>query len=230
MKRLGMIGGLGPESTIDYYRRILDACERAGFDGAPSIVIDSVDVRTGLELAATDHAALAEYLLASLRRLAGAGVDFAVMTANTPHIVFDDLAARSPVPLLSIVEVCAEEARELGLQRVALLGTRFTMDGPFYPAVFARHGITVVPPDSDDRDWVHERYVDELLRGAFRDDTRQGFTALVTRLVDERRIDGVILGGTELPLLLSASHIADVPVLDTTALHVAAIVARLRET
>ena len=146
-----MVGGLGPESTIDYYRRVLEAWQRDDPSTAPSIVIDSLDVRRGLHLAEKDRPGLAEYLLASLRRLAGAGVDFAVMTANTPHIVFDELAARSPVPLVSIVEVCAEEGRRRGLHRLALLGTRFTMEAPFYPAVCARYGIAVVIPNDADR-------------------------------------------------------------------------------
>lgn len=230
MMPLGLVGGLGPESTIDYYRRILEAWEREEPGTAPSIVIDSLDVRLGLRLVETDRPALLEYLLASLRRLAGAGVGFAAMTANTPHIVFDDLAARSPVPLLSIVEVCAEEARRRGLGRLALLGTRFTMEAPFYPEVCARHGIAVVVPDDTDRAWVHEKYVEELLRGQFLDDTRRQFLSLVSRLRVDQGVEGVILGGTELPLLLPAPVIADIPALDTTALHVAAIVKRLRST
>jgi aspartate racemase len=230
MMTLGLVGGLGPESTIDYYRRILEAWEREEPGTAPSIVIDSLDVRLGLRLVETDRAALLEYLLASLRRLAGAGVGFAAMTANTPHIVFDDLAARSPVPLLSIVEVCADEARGRGLGRLALLGTRFTMEAPFYPEVCARHGIAVVVPDDPDRAWVHEKYVEELLRGQFLDDTRRQFLSLVGRLRVDQGVEGVILGGTELPLLLPAPVIADIPALDTTALHVAAIVKRLRST
>lgn len=229
MPTVGIIGGLGPESTIDYYRRILEAWHRDEPSTAPAIVIDSLDVRRALRLVESDRPALVDYFLASLRRLAGAGVDFAVISANTPHIIFDDLAASSPVPLLSIVEVCAEEARRRGLSRLALLGTRFTMEAPFYFAVCARYGIAVTVPSDTDRAWVHERYVDELLKGDFRDETRQQFIALVDRLRKEQSIEGVILGGTELPLLLSAPVIADVPVLDTTALHVAAIVKRLRE-
>lgn len=229
MATLGLVGGLGPESTIDYYRRILEAWEREEPGTAPSIVIDSLDVQRALHLVATDRPALVDYLLASLRRLAGAGVDFAAMSANTPHIVFDELAARSPVVLLSIVEVCATEARQRGLARLALLGTRFTMEASFYPEVCARYGISVVPPDDADRLWVHERYVGELLKGEFRGDTRERFISLVRRLRDSESIDGVILGGTELPLLLSAPVIADLPALDTTALHVAAIVRRLRQ-
>ena len=202
MTRVGLVGGLGPESTIDYYRRILEAWARERPGSAPSIVIDSLDVQHGIRLVERDRAGLIEYLAGSLRRLAGAGVDFAVLTANTPHLVFDELAASSPVPLVSIVETCALAAVRRGLRRLALLGTRFTMEGAFYPSVFARHRLELVPIPSADITWVHERYLGELLQGDFRDDTRQGFVALVTRLRAEQRIDGVILGGTELPLLL----------------------------
>ena len=229
MASVGLVGGLGPESTIDYYRRILEAWERLAPGSAPSIVIDSLDVQRALRLVGNDVPALTEYLLASVRRLAGAGVDFVAMTANTPHLVFDQLAAQSPVPLLSIVEVCAAAARRHGLSRLLLLGTRFTMEAPFYPEVFARQGLTVVVPASEDRAWLHERYVGELLKGEFRDSTRQEIVGLVERHRDGERIDGAILGGTELPLLLQAKEVAGVPALDTTALHVDAIVARLRD-
>jgi len=230
MKSVGIVGGLGPESTIDYYRRILAAWERVDPSTAPSIVIDSLDVQRALRLVATDHSALIVYLLASLQRLAGAGVDFIAMTANTAHIVFDELAQLSLVPLLSIVEVCANEAHRRGLQRLLLLGTRFTMEAPFYAEVFARQGMTIIPPNEEDRTWVHDRYIDELLKGDFRDETRSQFIALIQRMRTEHGVDGVILGGTELPLLLRADVIADLPVLDTTALHVDAIVERLRAT
>jgi aspartate racemase len=228
MTTVGIVGGLGPESTIDYYRRIIETWQRHDPSSSPSIVIDSLDIAVGIRLAGTDHAALTEYLLESLRRLGGAGVDFAAMSANTAHLVFDALAARSPVPLLSIVEVCADEAKRRGFGRLGLLGTRFTMEAPFYPDVCGRRGITVISPTEADRAWLHERYIGELLKGDFRDDTRRQVTALVERLRDEHHLDGVILGGTELPLLLPGATIAGLPVLDTTELHVAAIVGRLR--
>lgn len=224
----GIVGGLGPESTIDYYRRILDLWGRLEPGTAPSLVIDSLDVRRALALVEHDRPALVDYLVGSIGRLAGAGVDFAAMTANTPHVVFDEVATRAPIPLVSIVEVCVEEARRQGLHRLALLGTRFTMEGSFYPAVAARHGLAVIAPEADDRLLVHDRYVNQLLAGQFLPETRAEIVALIERLRDEEGIDGVILGGTELPLLLRDSIIAGLPALDTTALHVAAIVARLR--
>ena len=229
MTAVGIVGGLGPESTIDYYRRILEGWWRQDPGTAPSIIIDSLDVQRGLRLVESDRPALIEYLLESLMRLAAAGADFAVMAANTPHVVIDDLVARAPIPLLSIVDACAEEAGRLGLRRLGLLGTRFTMEGAFYPQTFARYGIKVVSPEESDRAWLHERYIGQMLKGDFRDDTRRDVISLITRLRDEEKIDGVILGGTELTLLLSAPIIADVPALDTTALHVAAIVKRLRQ-
>lgn len=228
MAIVGIVGGLGPESTIDYYRRILEAWWREDPSSAPSIVIDSLDVQRALYLVEHDRPALVEYLLASVRRLAAAGADFVAISANTPHIVFDEIAERSPVPLLSIVEACADEARRQGLRRLALLGTRFTMEAPFYPTVLRRREIDVVAPHEADRAWIHERYVGELLKGEFREETKQAVVELVRRMRGEAQIDGVILAGTELPLLLPGPSIADLPALDTTALHVEAIVRRLR--
>jgi aspartate racemase len=226
---VGLVGGLGPESTIDYYRRIMDTWKRADPGSAPPLIIDSIDNTRALYLVDHDRDGLIEYLMDSLRRLSAAGVDFIAITANTPHIVFDELASQSGVPLLSIVEVCAEEAKRRGLSRLLLLGTRFTTAAPFFPEVFARHGLTIIAPVEADRNWIHDRYMGELLKGDFRDETRRGFTSLVERLREELHPDGVILGGTELPLLLKAPTIAGLPTLDTTALHVDAIVSRLRQ-
>ena len=228
MAILGIVGGLGPESTIDYYRRILEEWKRESPSSSPSIVIDSLDVDRGLRLVEHDRPGLIEYLAASLARLAAAGADFAAMAANTPHVVFDELVDRSTIPMVSIVEACAEEGARRGLHRLALLGTRFTMEGAFYPGVFARRGIAIVAPNDEERRWIHDRYVGQLLKGDFRDETRDGVISVVRRLRQEQNIDGVILGGTELTLLLSAPVVAEVPTLDTTALHVAAIVKRLR--
>jgi aspartate racemase len=229
MARVGLVGGLGPESTVDYYERIIALWQRHEPGSAPLIVVDSLDVQQAIRLVTGDRPALIAYLAESVRRLAAAGADFVAMTANTPHLVFDEVASRSPVPLLSIVETCAAAAARLGLRRLALLGTRFTMEASFYPEVCARYGITVVPPDEEDRAWIHARYLGELLKGEFTRSTRDEFTTLVGRLRDQKGVDGVVLGGTELPLLLRDETIAGVPALDTTALHVEAIVGRLRD-
>ena len=228
MATLGIVGGLGPESTIDYYRRILEGWKRDDPFSTPSIIIDSLDVNRGLHLVEHDRPGMIEYLSASILRLAAGGADFAAMAANTPHVVFDDLVARSPIPLISIVEACAEEAQRRDLRRLGLLGTRFTMEGSFYPEVFARRGMAIVAPNDEERAWIHDRYVGQLLKGEFREDTREGVKSVVRRLREEENIDGIILGGTELTLLLADAMVEGIPALDTTALHVAAIVERLR--
>ena len=228
MATVGLVGGLGPESTVDYYRRLIKAWEREDPLSSPSIVIDSLDVKLTRRLVEGDLVALTEYILESLGRLHGAGVSFGAITANTPHIVFDRLSPRSPIPLISVVEVCMEEARRLRLKRLAIFGTRWTMEAPLYPAAGERHGIDVVVPPEPQRTWLHERYVGELVKGDFRDETRRGVVAIAERLREQERIDGVILGGTELPLLMRDPTIAGLPALDTTGLHVAAIIQRLR--
>ena len=228
MARVGLVGGLGPESTADYYHRLIKAWQREDPLSSPSIVIDSLDVKLTRRLVERDLAALTEYLLESLGRLHGAGVSFGAITANTPHIVFERLSPRSPIPLISVVEVCMEEARRLRLKRLAIFGTRWTMEARLYPAAAERLGIDIVVPPEPQSTWLHERYVGELVKGEFRDETRRGVVAMAERLRDEERIDGVILGGTELPLLMTGPTIADLPALDTTGLHVAAIIDRLR--
>ena len=228
MTSVGLVGGLGPESTIDYYRRIIDGWQRHDPSTTPAIVIDSLDPNRALFLVQNDLDAFFDYILGSVRRLAAAGVDVIAITANTPHLMYDDLAAVSSRPMISIVEVCAEEARRREIRRPLLLGTRFTMEAPFYPTVLARFNITVVTPGEEERVWVHARYVEELLKGDFRDATRDAFISLIERLKEREGIDAVILGGTELPLLLEAAVVAGLPVLDTTELHVNAIVDRLR--
>ena len=226
--RGGLVGGLGPESTIDYYRRLITEWEREDPLSSPPIVIDSLDSKRVMRLVEGDRPALTEYILESLHRLHGAGATFGAITSNTTHLVFDKVAPRSPIPLIHIVEVCMEEARRLGLRRLGILGTRWLAQARLYPDMAQRHGAEIVVPPERDRGWMHDRYVGELVKGIFRDETRQGVVALVQRLRDREGIDGVILGGTELPLLMTEPTIADLPVLDTTQLHVAAIIERLR--
>ena len=222
----GIIGGLGPESTIDYYRRIIQVWQQHAPGSAPSILIDSLDVDLGIRLVQTDRGALVTYLLESVGRLQRAGVDFVAMAANTPHVVFDEMAARTSVPLLSIVEVCADEAQRRSFKKVGLLGTRFTMESSMYPQAFAKRSVEIVTPPESDRTWLHERYIGELLRGVFTEETRDGVVRVVRGLKDAGA-DAIAFAGTELQLLLRSDTVDGLPTLDTTDLHVTAIVERL---
>ena len=225
MKTVGIIGGIGPESTIEYYRFIIEGFRaRTGEDSYPSIIINSVDVNKYVGLATADRFdTFADELVIEIDRLARAGADFGAMAANTPHIVFDELTRRSAIPLVSIVESTCDKARSLGLRRVGLLGTRFTMTGGFYQEVFRRGHIDLVVPNDEEQAYIHEKYIGELLKNIFADETRAGLLNIVANLRRREAVEAIILGGTELPLILRDAE-SEVKFLDTTRIHVEAIV------
>jgi aspartate racemase len=229
MKLLGIIGGIGPESTIDYYKTIVGLYRARKPDGSyPTMLINSVDMsRLRKAFEAGDLGAIIDYVLPELRRLERAGAEFGLLAANTPHIVFGDLQRQSPIPLISIVAVTCDAAKARGLKRVALFGTRFTMTAPLYPDVFSRQGITVVIPEPADQEYVHDKYMNELVNGIFLLETRAGLLAIVDRMAQAPGIEGVILGGTELPLILREPAHNGVPFLNTTAIHCEAAVERM---
>jgi aspartate racemase len=229
MKILGIIGGLGPESTVDYYQKIIALYrERTGDGSYPQFIINSVDLKTGLDfMAANDLARMADYLLQGIGKLARAGADFGLISANTPHIVFDELVPGSPIPLISIVEATCAAAKGRKLKRLALFGTRYTMQARFYPKVFSREGIELLVPEQKDQDYIHDKYLNELVPGKFLPDTRAGLLAIVDRMKAKGDIDGAILAGTELPLILRDPDHNGIAFLNTTKIHVEAAVAEM---
>ena len=222
MKTVGIIGGIGPESTVDYYRLIVSIYRERTQDGSyPSILINSIDLKRTLDLIGDNRLAeVTAYLVSEVRRLANAGADFGLLAANTPHLVFDAVAAESPIPLISIVDAACREARARRLKRLGLLGTRFTMQSRFYPDVFQVAGMELVAPNRGEQNLIHDRYMSELVPGLFRRETREEFVAIIDRLKVQEKIDGLVLAGTELPLLLREVEHPGIPYLDTTRLHV----------
>jgi aspartate racemase len=229
MKTLGIIGGLGPESTIDYYGRIIALYRERMRDGSyPQFIVNSIDMKKGLDfMNANNLAGMADYLVDEIGKLARAGATFGLISANTPHIVFEEVAFRSPIPLISIVEATCAAAKARKLKRLALLGTRYTMQGTFYPRVFSREGIDLLVPDPEDQDYIHHKYLDELVSGKFLPETRAGFLAILDRMKANSEIDGVILAGTELPLILRDPEHNGIPFLDTTEIHCEAAVTEM---
>ena len=229
MKTLGIVGGLGPESTIDYYGRIIALYRERNPDGSyPSLLINSVDLNKVRSLiTSNDLGAVVKYLVEEIRKLARAGADFGLIAANTPHLVFDEIARASPIPLLSIVQCTCLAARARGLKKLGIFGTRFTMQGDFYPKVFSQDGIELVAPEPADQVYIDDKYFNELVAGIFLPETRLGLLAVVDRLKAKIDIDGVILAGTELPLILRAPAHNGIPFLDTTKIHVEAAVAEM---
>jgi aspartate racemase len=229
MKTLGIIGGLGPESTIDYYGKIIALYrERTGDGSYPQFIINSINMKKGLDfMEANNLAGMANYLLEEIGKLARAGATFGLISANTPHIVFDEVASKSPISLISIVEATCAAAQARKLKRLALLGTRYTMRATFYPKVFSREGIELLVPGLDDQTYIHDKYLNELVSGKFLPETRAGLLAIVDRLKTGSNIDGVILAGTELPLILRDTEHKGVPFLDTTQIHCEAAVTEM---
>jgi aspartate racemase len=228
MKTAGMIGGLGPESTIDYYRSIVARYRaRKPDSGNPHILINSLDVDKGIAMldAGRLHD-LADYLCAALESLENAGADFAFIAANTPHLVFEEVQGRSVIPLLSIVRATADRARALGLKKVGLFGTGFTMRASFYPEEFERAGIALVTPTESECDFIHQKYIGELLKNQFLPQSREEIMRIARRMQADDGIEAIVLAGTELPLLLRDSS-GDIDFLDTTVIHVEAVVDEL---
>jgi aspartate racemase len=224
---LGIIGGIAPPSTIEYYRALMAGYRERRPGGYPSIVINSIDLTRLLDLVGAGRMAeLVDFLAGELDRLVRAGADCALLAASTAHVVFDEVRERCPIRLLSMVEATADAAAERGLRNLVLLGTRFTMRGHFYPEVFARRGMAVRAPGDDDAAYVHEKYVTELIPGSYLPETLTGVLRVIERQA-AAGADGILLAGTELPLLLRRSEHAGIPLLDTTAIHVRRALAEL---
>lgn len=228
MRSLGIVGGLGPESTIDYYRAILARYrEITQKRESPHILINSLDVDKGIAMLDADRLdELTDYLSLGIEQLVRAGADFACIAANTPHLVFDDVQRRSKIPLLSIVRATAEHARKLGLKKVGLFGTGFTMRADFYPREFQSAGIDLVVPNEAEREYIHSKYIDELLKNKFLPETMTEILRIAETLKVEEGVEAIVLAGTELPLLLRGSD-DKIQFLDTTLIHVEAIVQEL---
>lgn len=226
MKTIGIIGGIAPESTIEYYRQLVSGYQQRNTSGHyPQIIINSIDMKKMLDLiAAGSLNDVAEYLAEEVRKLAQAGADFAIFASNTPHIVFDMVQQQSDLPLISIVKATCKEIVESGLKRVALFGTKFTMQGGFYDDVLSEQGIEIIKPDTDDQNYIHEKYMGEFVKGVFRENTRMELLNIVNRLRQRDHIEGLILGGTELPFILKKDTITDIHVFDTTEIHIDCVV------
>jgi aspartate racemase len=229
MKTLGMIGGVGPESTIDYYKNIIAMYRERKPDGSyPQFVINSINLQKGIDfLEANNLPGMAGFLLEEIEKLPKAGAEFGIIAANTPHIVVDEIVPKSPIPLISIVEATCDYAKSRGVQRLALFGTRYTMQADFYQKVFEREKIEIVLPEPKDQDYIHQKYFAELVPGNFLPETRENLLAIVDRLKASANIDGVILAGTEIPLILRGESHNGVALLDTGKIHCQAAVTEM---
>lgn len=225
MKKIGIIGGIGPESTVDYYKQIIAAFQKRG-DGLtyPDIIIYSADLSALMAIIEDqDEERMADWLVERVRALHRGGAEFGVIASNSPHAVFEAVQQRSPIPLLSIVAATCDAALKQGLRRPGLLGTRFTMSSDFYSRTFSEKGLEIVVPDQENQVLIQERLFKEIELGIIKASTRQELIGIVEKMIATQEIDGLILGCTELPLIIDQRHF-DIQVLNTTAIHVARII------
>jgi aspartate racemase len=228
MKTLGLIGGTGPESTIEYYRLLTAQYREKAGGNSPSLIINSVNLKNMIEwMGANELGKVTDFLVEAIDKLHRAGADFAALTANTPHIVFDEVQARSKLRLISIVEAACERVEALGFKTVGLFGTRYTMQAPFYPKVFSRTDVKLVMPNEEEQAFIHEKYFGELLKDIFLPETRTALLEIADAMKARDGIEGLILGGTELPLLLRDEQHNGIQMLDTTRIHVDRLIKEL---
>ena len=218
-KKIGVLGGTSPESTVEYYQYITRTyTERFGDYGYPEVIIYSVIFQPYVDWPNQDRWDLvAQGLSEAAQKLEAAGADFIVIATNTMHLVFDQVQANVTVPMLSLLDAVGDAVLARGIETVGLLGTRFTMEKTFYQDALARQGITVLVPDEQDREYVNTVIYDELVAGQIRDESRAGYDAIINKLA-ERGAEGIILGCTEIPLLVSEED-TGMPLFDTTVIH-----------
>ena len=221
-KTIGMIGGIAPASTIDYYQRIISRFqERTGQREYPSVIINSINMTHMMNLINNDKLdELVDYLSEEIFVLEKAGAKVIFMASNTPHIVFEPLAERVKAKMVSIVDSTIAYAQAKGYTRLGLFGTISTMEGDFFQDGFESIGMEIITPMPEERKYIHKIYMEELARGRFLPETKSHLLSIAQRMYTEGQIDSLILGGTELPLILKTSDIEDFELLNTTKIHV----------
>jgi aspartate racemase len=217
-KRIGIIGGLSPESTVLYYQHIVRRYyESFGNHSYPEIIIYSVNFQKYIDWAYEEQwPTVVEALLDLLGRLQRAGADFAVIACNTLHVVFDQVQRRSPIPLISIIDATAEKIMNEGINTVGLLGTSFTMEHQFYRDGLTQHGIRALIPNKASREYLDKIILEELSIGIIDSETREKVLTIIDDLTNEGA-KGIVLGCTELPLLFKDNHVHRL--FDTASIH-----------
>ena len=216
-KRIGILGGISAASTAEYYDRIVQKYfDRNGDYYYPEIVIFSLNFQRFTDFEDTgDRPGYITEIMSGIHALERAGVDFIIMAANSPHAVFPDVSARAEVPVLSIVRVTCEAARTRDLYRLLLLGIKFTMQSAFYQETGREYGLEIITPTEPEQDEINAIIFEELARDIITRPSRQRLLDIIARYP----VDGVILGCTELPLILNQDVAVGIPLLDTLDLH-----------
>ena len=219
MKKIGILGGMSYESTIKYYDLLLQKYYDENNDyNYPEILIYSLNFQKVIDYElGNETPKYIDYLMSGINSLQNGGADFIVMAANSPHAVYDDLVQKAEVPILSIVKATAEKALEMGLNKLLLIGIKFTMQSSFYQRIFENSNMQVITPEDIEQDLIDQIIFDELVIGKFKNESKQK----LLEIIHNYEVDGVILGCTEIPLMLHKND-TNIKLLDTIEIHVEA--------
>ncbi len=221
MRKIGLVGGTGPESTLMYYKELNSRIDKLTDGQAmPDIVIDSVNFRRAWKyVTEAEYGELADYLSEKVESLKAAGAEVISLTAATMHIVYDEIVEKTGVSLVSIPKTVSDEVVANGYKKVGLLGTIFTMEQDYMKNDLLKAGVEVFIPDKADRELVAKRIFEELEMGIVKESTLQEFVDVINKMKEENGIEAVILGCTELPLLLNSDN-TPLPCLDSVDIHI----------
>lgn len=225
MKKIGLVGGTGPESTLMYYKELNTRIDKIT-SGArmPEITIESVDFRKAWDMVSNDrYDRLGEYLSEKVNNLRDSGAEIISLTAVTMHAVLDQIIKNTQVHMVSIPMAVCHEAMTRGYKKVGLLGTIFTMEQDYMKTDLRNAGIEVFVPGKSDRDLIAKRILEELELGIVKETTLKEFQKIIIKMAEENGIEAVILGCTELPLLLNTDN-CPVPCLDSVDIHINEII------
>jgi aspartate racemase len=226
MNRVGLIGGIGPESTIEYYRLIIKKFqEKLNTKNYPELLILSINMEEMIGYAFNNKTEeLIDFLSKRISILEKSEVDYIALASNTPHIVFDDLAKKTNTRMISIVEETCKAVKNKRINKIGLFGTKSTMNHGFYQLIAEKYGIEIITPSKEKQNYIHDRYINELVQNKIIPETKKELQNIAEELQKENGIEGLILGGTELCLTLSQSDFNTLTIFDTTEIHVGSIV------
>lgn len=230
MQKIGLLGGLSWVSTAEYYRRLNELAQgQLGGAASARIVLESLNLQAYFDAVVQrkDEEAACEMIFDACRNLENAGANFIVICCNDVHRFVPEIAPKIRIPFLHIAEVTARAIVTEGVKKVGLLGVMETMEGEFYPEILAKHGVETLTPDLSDRDYINERILDELNVNIFSESTKAGYLDVIERL-SGAGAEGIILGCTEIPLLIRPEEI-NIPSFATTDLHCVAAIGRSLE-
>lgn len=229
MQKVGLIGGIGPESTIKYYQLIIDKYrELTNNNSYPEVHILSIDMTMMLKyISENDKIGFLNFMKERIEILISSGVNKVFICSNTPHVFYNELQECVDVEIVSIVNETLNYVESLGLKKCGLLGTKFTMSKEFYSLNGKKRGIDIIVPNEDEQNEIHDIYMNELVFNVNKPSSKETLLSIINTMIKESSIEGVILGGTELSLILNQNDFEKTTIVDTCLIHVNSIVKEL---